>query len=410
MKRSGYQWLLATSLAVGLATGLLGVAFYYVTVRLIWGRFLPALFGVGVFFIPAVGLLFGGLMLYFGACDYCPSGSDSVLEAYHDPDRRFSVSKAPWKAASSIPVIGLGGSAGISGPLIYMGAVVAQVLHELFDLDPEKKEVFQALVISGAAAGFATAFRAPIAGAFFAIELPEKKGYSGRLFLPALVSSLSAYSVTYLAFGYRPLFLAPGISAFTAESLFAAVAVGFLCGLMVRLFGLFFEAARESFESGRVTRYLKTFAGGVAVGFAGFLGILLTGAPVVLGPGYEGIRFSIALLYGSWLFALVVFLKAVATVATLASGAFGGLIEPQLFMGSATGGLIAQSGFMRSRELVPVIGLGAFLAGGFNLPVTAAVLAVEVSAAPAALLPAFIAAAVAWAASGWDSSLLRHQR
>ena len=65
-------------------------------------------------------------------------------------------------------LIGCGASVGREGPIVQIGASVGSSLAQVFRLSPDLRRVCLA---SGAAAGIAATFNAPIAGTFFAVEI-----------------------------------------------------------------------------------------------------------------------------------------------------------------------------------------------------------------------------------------------
>ncbi|MCL5292767.1 MAG: chloride channel protein [Actinobacteria bacterium] len=407
--RVSYPSILLMALLVGIITGLVVLLFYLLTISLIWSRVLPAAFVPGaIFVLPAAGLFFGGLILTYLAKSDTAYPTDAVLQAYHEPAKEIDLTISPWKVLSSALVVGLGGSAGIAAPMIYAGGSIGQLLYNMFKFDPRDRESFQIILMSGVAAGFAAAFKAPFTGTLLALELPFRRTLDAKPAIPALISALTAYAIMVSVVGKTPFFQVAKMGGFTLADVVGALFVGILCGLGSRLYILLYQAARSSFSSSRVRLYLKTLLGGVATGFIAFFGLLLTGAPFVLGAGFEAVRAAVDLTYNPFVFLLLVFLKGSATVATIASGAFGGSIGPLVVMGSSTGAAWGGLVPLGAREMMPVVGIAGFLSGGYNVPLAAAVLAVETSGAPSALIPALATALVARIVSG-PESIMSHQ-
>ncbi|MDG9688473.1 chloride channel protein, partial [Streptomyces sp. DH18] len=84
--------------------------------------------------------------------------------------------------------IGSGLSLGREGPSVQLGAAIGQGFSKVFRrIKIEEKY----LITSGASAGLAAAFNAPLAGAMFALE-EVHKNFSPLILLSALSSALSA--------------------------------------------------------------------------------------------------------------------------------------------------------------------------------------------------------------------------
>ena len=65
------------------------------------------------------------------------------------------------------------------------------------------------------------------------------------------------------------------------------------------------------------------------------------------------------------LVALLLGLRAMATVATVAGGGAGGLFIPRVLLGGLTGQLVG-GGLGEATTLFPVVGVAAFLAAGYR--------------------------------------------
>lgn len=403
-----FPLVLLMALLVGVVTGLIVALYYLVAISLVWRRSLPALFAPGaVLVFPAAALFFAGLVLWFLARGDVLQGSESVVEDYRVGAAGRDLEVAPWKVASSVLVVGLGGSAGISNPSIYAGGSIAEYFYRILGIDPKDTESFKAILMAGAAAGMAAAFRAPLAATLLAMELPLKKAYSVKLAAPALISSLASYAIAASALGMQPLVPVRTIGGFTFSDVISAAAVGLICGSIGRIYVVLYDMVKTAFEESRVALYVKTLLGGLAAGFAAFFGFIFSGTPYVLGIGYDALRPTVELAYSPVVLVFLVFLKAVATVSTLGSGAFGGMIEPLVLMGAGTGAAWAGAVPLGSPSLVSIAGMAGFFSAAYKVPLASAVLAVELTRAPSALVPALATSLAAWAVSGSDSVLKR---
>lgn len=401
-KRLSFPWMLALALATGVISGAFVAAFYFIVIVVIWQRALSgAFFPGGMVALPVIALLLGGLMLaYFVKSDVNPP-VESVLESYHGR-KKLDLALAPGKLASSAISIGLGGSGGLVGPLFYGGGAIALWLYGLFGFDNKDEEAKKVVLMSGAAAGFSAALLAPVSAAIFAFELPYRRGVSARNIAPALVASIASYAVMAIFYGRGP-FLPASIARFTFVDLISAAFIGALCGAGARIFMMFYATVHRGFDVSRAWLPSKMLLGGAITGAVAYFAFLMTGTPFVLGYGREPIAATLALAYNPIVYLGLLMLKIGATAATLGSGAFGGTITPMILMGALLGAAWGRAIPFGTAALMPVIGMGGFFAAGYNAPVTAAVLVVELSGSPAALIPALVTAVVAWLVSGLGS-------
>ncbi|MGN6710799.1 chloride channel protein [Anaerocolumna jejuensis] len=106
------------------------------------------------------------------------------------------------KFAGGILAILAGLSLGREGPSIQLGASVAEGLADKFSDTKFEKKI---LIASGAGAGLAAAFNAPLAGALFALE-EIYKYFSPIVCLSALAAAMVSDYVAKSIFGTAPVF------------------------------------------------------------------------------------------------------------------------------------------------------------------------------------------------------------
>ncbi len=205
--------LIGTAIVVGLGTGFGAVIF----IRLI--EALQQLFFVGgssvmgflgrglLILIPTFGGLLAGPIITFFANEAKGHGVPEVMQAIALRGGvirpRVVVAKI---AASAICIgIGSGGSAGRESPIVQVGASLGSTLGQWLHLSEAR---IRSLVTSGAAAGIAATFNAPIAGVVFAMEIilgELHMGYLGNV----IISSVTASTLARVFLGERPAFDMP---------------------------------------------------------------------------------------------------------------------------------------------------------------------------------------------------------
>lgn len=122
--------------------------------------------------------------------------------------------------------IGAGLSLGREGPSIQIGAVAAQGLSRLMGRTRMEERY---LITSGASAGLAAAFNAPLAGTMFALE-ELHRNFSGAVLLPTMASAISATIVSQFFFGSATSFSFPLLVHLPSEYLWCVALIAVSCG------------------------------------------------------------------------------------------------------------------------------------------------------------------------------------
>lgn len=354
----------------------------------------------GVVLAPVVGGLVVGVIARAWIGPERHHGVAGVMEAVALGGGRLRFWRMPQKAVAAAVSIGSGASVGPEDPSVQIGANIGSMLGQWLRLSDER---MRTLVAAGAAGGVASAFNAPIAGVFFAIEviLGELQGGAlGVVVLASVVASAFTRAVT----GIRPEFEVPAYSMGSAWELGLYLVVGLLAGLVSAAYIRGLEAARASFEGLRVPGWLKPAIGGACVG------LVALRLPEVRGVGYEavgGILRGEMFLPGLLLPLLVA--KLVLTPVSIGAGFLGGVFAPALFLGATLGGscgyLAAQvfPGLGPDAPGFAMVGMAAVLAGSVRCPLTATLLLFEMTNDYRIILPVLLAVVT----SQWVSQRLQ---
>jgi len=341
--------------------------------------------------VPTVGGLVAGLILYFGSRLRTGSRSVDYMEAVVVGDGMISARPTLLRSLSSLATIASGGSIGREGPMVQLAALVGSKIGLVGRVPLPRRRLF---VACGAAAGIASAYNAPIAGAVFVAEI-VMGSFAMESFGPLLVASVSADATIHRFLGYGPVFEVPPIHFGENWELILYALLGILLGHLAPPFLALLDWSKSRFKALVAPLPLRLAIGGALVGFTSLA------FPEVWGNGYSVVG---KILHGNlwgWLLLGVLVAKAFSTAATVGSGGVGGVFTPTLFIGAAVGslaGLCLRSGFghmASDNAAFAVVGMGGFLAATTHAPLTAVLMIFEMTLDHAVVLPLILACVTA---------------
>ncbi|WP_461211257.1 chloride channel protein [Desulfocurvus sp. DL9XJH121] len=423
---------LTLGVLVGILSGLAAVAFFsgveyfkFLFIHKFAGLTLPGPAGEEIFRGPAgavlrpwliplmttgVGLVTGWLVVRFipetlgGGTD----GTDAMINAFHNREGRIRPLAALIKGLTSILTIATGGSAGREGPISQVGAAVGAWVADRFHFTAKERRL---LLLAGAAGGLGAIFRAPLGGALTAIEVIYKEDFESEAVLPAVISSVIAYSLFAFFFGTEPIFGIPEFQFTNPLELPFYLALGVFCSLTGWLHVRTFEFVKfRVFEriAARTNVILAMGLGGAVMGVMGML------YPQVLTGGYGWVELAIKGDLVVATMAGILLGKILATAVTIGSGMSGGMFAPALFVGGMSGGIMGQLAHKLFPSIVTqpggyvLVGMAAFFAGVANAPIGPLVMVCELTRGYGLLAPLMLASVVA-ILLGKRTSLYEHQ-
>jgi CIC family chloride channel protein len=224
---------------------------------------------------------------------------------------------------------GSGASVGLEAGYTQIGAGVASLIGQYLTL---RRNDLRLIVGCGAAGAIAAAFGAPITGAFYACELIVGV-YSVGSAAPILAASLAA-AVTAQWLGGAPYSLdIPKVGAVGVEQYVALIVLA----LLVSGIGIVVMRSSASVEHlfVRFPVWFRPVVGGVLVGAMAII------TPQVLAAGHGAMLLDLHRDIATTMIALIIALKLMACLISLASGFRGGLFFASLFVGSLLGKLFA---------------------------------------------------------------------
>ncbi len=341
--------------------------------------------------VPIVGGLGAGLVLQYGAKFFGTARSVDYMEAVVVGDGVIGARPTLLRSIASLLSIASGGSIGREGSMVQLSALVGSKVG-LYNRAPTPRR--RLLAACGAAAGIASAYNAPIAGALFVAEI-VMGSYAMESFGPLLVSSVTADATIHRMLGYGPVFQIPAFHFGDNWELILYALLGVFLGHLSPPFVALLEWSKTRFASLRIPQYMKLGLGGLIVG------LISLRFPEVWGNGY-GIVDSIMhdRLAGTLLLA-VLLAKVLSTASTVGSGAVGGVFTPTLFVGSAIGALfggvmhILLPNVVSEAGAFAVVGMGGFLAATTHAPLTSVLMIFEMTLDHEVVLPLILACVIA---------------
>lgn len=337
--------------------------------------------------IPAIGGLVAGTVLALGARLFRRGRAVDYLEAINVGDGHIPLGPTLARLGSSLCSIGSGSSIGREGGMVQFSALLASSVGGAFRLSRPRLRL---LVACGGAAGIASAYNTPLAGALFIAEI-VLQSLSIEILGPLVVASVLATLTIRQWIGLRPIFEAPDFGPLPSQGILPVLGLGLLAGLLAPLFLVLLERSRRMFRRSRLPLPLSLGLGGLLVG------LVSVAEPGVWGNGHAVVDALLNDTPERHAVMSLLLLKILATAAAVGSGAVGGVFTPTLFIGAGIGWLFGDAMHAWLPEAgaaavtYAVLGMGAFLAGTTHAPVMAILMVFEMTQDADLLFPLIVA-------------------
>lgn len=402
-KSSGQFWSAVKRLffaagLVGLTVGLFVTGLERL-IAVVWAMLLAHMTPVLIVVAPVVGLGLSGAFLQFTTDDAEVQGTEEYIAAYHGR-RVLRLRAFPGRMLAAVSTLAFGGSAGLEGPSIYAGSMIgsriARWLRRIGLTDADVRH----LMVAGAAAGVSAIFKAPLTGIVFALEVPYRDDLVRESLVPSLIASVTSYLILVQFLGTSPLFAVSTLYTVAGRDLLWCLLIGLVVGIGARVFVASFHTFGALWRRLPFPLWLRTGLGGLLTGLFGLASLWALGTPAALGTGYDSVAMLLSGQWAGWKAVILLVLKAGAVLATLSSGAAGGIFIPMIVLGASFGSAVGGLAPDGMRPLFPVVGMSAFLAAGYNTPLAAAVFIAESTGGAGYLIPGLLAGAVAYTVAG----------
>lgn len=297
------------------------------------------------------------------------------------------------KFTTGILCIGSGLSLGREGPSIQLGAAVGKGFSSIFKrMKIEEKY----LITSGASAGLAAAFNAPLAGVMFSLE-EVHKSFSPLILLSATSAAVTSDFVSKLFFGMNPVFGFSQIDPLPAKDYFILILLGLMLGLTGALFNSTLLKTQDLYKAQKwLPLNLRPLVPFLTAGVLGFI------LPQVLGGGHEIVISLTKENYGlSFLFILLA-AKFLFTVLCYGSGSPGGIFLPLLSIGAIIGCIfgVASANYlgldMKYINNFIILAMAGYFTAVVRAPLTGSILITEMTGSFSHLLSLTLVSIIAY--------------
>lgn len=342
-------------------------------------------------FIPVVGGLIVGIIARYGSPRVRGHGLPEAIETVVFGGGRVQPRVAILKPLATAIAIGSGGPFGAEGPVIITGGAIGSVVSQLLPMTETERRI---LMVSGAAAGMAATFSCPMSAILLAVEILLFE-WRPRSLIPVSIACVTAGAIRRLLLGAGPIFLmSPTVTPMHHTAMLGALCLGVLAALLATLLSKAIHFSEAAFDRLPIHWMWWPAIGGIGIGLGGLI------FPQALGVGYTVIGQLVNDQNVTWkLLAGILVVKSLMWVFSLGSNTAGGLLAPLLMIGGAMGAAFGSVLPVISPGAWVVVGMTSTLAAAIGSPLTAAMLAVELTHNGGLMLPVLLACVTAYAIS-----------
>ncbi|WP_144062688.1 chloride channel protein [Sphingobacterium paucimobilis] len=373
---SWFSWIKICS-SIGILTGITSVLFLN-ALNYVGGlreQYMYVLFG-----LPLAGLLIVFLYNRYGGNAY--KGNNLLFEEYYNPQGKIPLLMAPLVIVATLLTHLFGGSAGREGTAVQYGGTYADYLSKKMGLDKSQTRI---TLICGIAAGFASLFGTPLAGAIFSIEMFRLGKLRYKAIIPALLTAYLAHGISLLLQAPHTHYPIIESQLFRFQDIHWVILFAVLAGAVAWIFTYTGETLSHVFKK-IGNPYWRVVIGSLAilaiialVGNHRYVGL---GIPTIL-ESFEQPQPGIDFLA-----------KILLTCLTLSVGFKGGEVTPLFFIGATFASFLS---LYIPLPLIVITGLGfvSVFSGSTKTPIACAIMAAELFGPyifPFALLSTLIAA------------------
>lgn len=299
----------------------------------------------------------------------------------------------PVKFFGGMGTLGAGMVLGREGPTVQLGGSIGCMIFDLLKL--KSKEARHSLLATGAAAGLAAAFNAPLAGILFIIEEMRPQFKYNLISVKAVFIGVIMAAVVYYYFNGDQSILNVGkLRDAPLNTLWLYLILGIIFGAIGVTFNHFVLTMQDFFVKFYQNSTIRMVATGAVLG--GCCGVLALSFPPGVGGGNILIPQASFGFFSLQMLLLIFLFRMLSTVLCFSSGAPGGIFAPMLALGTVMGTAfgVAADQLFPLYHLQPatfaIAGMGALFAASVRAPLTGIVLVLEMTDNYQLILPMII--------------------
>lgn len=299
----------------------------------------------------------------------------------------------PVKFFGGMGTLGAGMVLGREGPTVQLGGSIGCMIFDLLKL--KSKEARHSLLATGAAAGLAAAFNAPLAGILFIIEEMHPQFKYNLISVKAVFIGVIMAAVVYYYFNGDQSILDVGkLRDAPLNTLWLYLILGIIFGAIGVTFNRFVLTMQDFFVKFYQNSTIRMVATGAVLG--GCCGVLALSFPPGVGGGNILIPQASFGFFSLQMLLLIFLFRMLSTVLCFSSGAPGGIFAPMLALGTVMGTAfgVAADQLFPLYHLQPatfaIAGMGALFAASVRAPLTGIVLVLEMTDNYQLILPMII--------------------
>ena len=282
-------------------------------------------------------------------------------------------------------------SLGREGPSVQLGACTGDILSKKFNSTRLERRL---LMSSGATAGLAAAFNAPLSGVLFSLE-EIYKYFSPLVLLATITSAVAADFISKQFFGLNPVFHFADTVPIPLGDYWLLLLLGILLGAFGAFYNWFTLKTQDVYAKLKCSSSIKLM---IPFLLAGILGLLF---PVVLCGGHAIVE-ELNLTSTLGLLLLMLVAKFLFSTISFGSGAPGGIFFPLLIIGGTFGavfGYIAINYLGISPDLFNnfiILSMAGYFTAIVRAPITGIILITEMTGSFSHLLSLTIVSIIAY--------------
>ncbi len=326
--------------------------------------------------VPIIGMLLAATLVIivkrvFGITKW--SGPADSIFAAQQTKERLDIRLGIGSTLAALVNASGGASVGQYGPLVHFGATVSEIIVRISRVELDR-DIF---IACGVAAAISAGFNAPIAGILFAHEAILRRFSVGAI-APISVAAIVASAFNQRFFASDLSYTVPEVSNELIQLLPLLLFSAIICSLIAIVYMFAIRKVQSLGANSKYSFNQLLFFSAIVCGIIG------TFIPEALGLGLNEINQIINQEFSlSFLFALLG-AKIILTALCLGLGFYGGVFGPALFVGAATGGILAfaTSVFGVPSDMSYVIIVASLAAVGsavIGAPLTVVIIVIELT-------------------------------